>query len=115
MAAKQDESRPVLASQVRPGVLLLKSLLGVDEVGALRFLAGADAGDGRGGLIIVDVFVVEKVEEVRLLIVVLDIEDAVVLLADARSYWHLEADYMYGQRVETAPEWTARPFWRRPF
>ena len=78
-------------------------------------MAGGGAGDGLAGqMIVVVVFVVNNVE-VRLFKVVLDIEDDAVLLADARSYWHLEADYMYGQRVETAPEWTARPFWRRPF
>ena len=77
-------------------------------------MAGVGVVDGFAEQITVDVFLVNKVE-VRLFKVVNDIEDAVAKLADARSYWHLEADYMYGQRVETAPEWTARPFWRRPF
>ena len=64
-------------------------------------MAGVVDVDRFAGLIIVDVFEAEKVE-VRLLNVAINIEDAVVKLADARSYWHLEAVYMYDWRVEMA-------------
>ena len=92
----------MLANQAALSILLLKSVLARDEAGALWFVAGMRPGGILDGLIIFDVFDMNKVEVRLVEVAITNIEEAVVKLADARSYWHLEAVYMHDLGVKMA-------------